>query len=349
MKKIILISLAVLTSLIALLLSAATYAVATADGQQRAKNLVLGILSDNLDTPIQLDSISLEVLKGNLNLYGLLINDLKGMEMLRVDTLEVGVALGRLLFHDEIVVNRAVLSGVKATLYKEHKDSAANYQFLIKPKKPSPEKKKKKTNLALIPYVKRAAIRNASLRWDVHSETPKDKGKFDANHFDIHHFSTEIKTVVKDTLLTYAEIRQFTAFERNSGAKLSLPQLNLTYDPKNSAEVRLNLSGLDAQFEDKIVRLKKLAATSGWADLLQQKNIRVDVEELYFHNDNGKPRKNLDNPKKPAFDAGHLDATANLSLLIQRIRHDSIEARVQHLDVKDSVNGLDIKNLTVDV
>ena len=117
------------------------------------------LLSEKLQTRVEIDSVSIGLFSQKVNLYGLDVEDLQHRKMFQLDRLSVNVKLLPLL-HNEVRITNATIDGVRAQLYKPRPDSAANYQFVIDAfKKDSTEarkqevtkedKEKKKLNLNL--------------------------------------------------------------------------------------------------------------------------------------------------------------------------------------------------------
>jgi len=101
------------------------------------------LLSDKLQTRVEIDSISIGLFSQKVNLYGLEVEDLQHRKMFQLDHLAVNVKLLPLL-HNEVRITNASIDGVRAQLYKPRPDSAANYQFVIDAfKKDSTESREK--------------------------------------------------------------------------------------------------------------------------------------------------------------------------------------------------------------
>lgn len=101
------------------------------------------LLSDKLQTRVEIDSISIGLFSQKVNLYGLEVEDLQHRKMFQLDHLSVNVKLLPLL-HNEVRITNASIDGVRAQLYKPRPDSAANYQFVIDAfKKDSTESREK--------------------------------------------------------------------------------------------------------------------------------------------------------------------------------------------------------------
>ena len=88
------------------------------------------MLSEKLQTRVEIDSISIGLFSQDVNLYGLDVEDLQHRKMFQLDRLSVNVRLLALL-SNEVCITDAAIDGVRAQLYKPRPDSAANYQFVI--------------------------------------------------------------------------------------------------------------------------------------------------------------------------------------------------------------------------
>ena len=71
----------------------------------------------------------------------------------------------------------------------------------------------------------------------------------------------------------------------------------------------------------------------------------AEISGLHFKNDNHMPRKNTGKPHRGFFDAKHLDITANLKLTIDSIGKDTVIAQITECQARDSVTGIDIRDL----
>ena len=88
------------------------------------------MLSDKLQTRVQIDHVSVGLFSQDLRLYGLDVEDQQQRKMLQLDTLSVDVDVLPLLRH-EIRISEVKVKGVRALLLKPSPDSVANYQFVI--------------------------------------------------------------------------------------------------------------------------------------------------------------------------------------------------------------------------
>lgn len=217
-------------------------------------------LSEKLQTRVSADSIGVDMRRGHIFLYGFEIDDRNQVTMLRVDTLDADMQLTELL-KNRAVINHVTMNGAKAVLYKEHPDSAANYQFVIDAFK---KDKKKKAN--------------------------KDKAK----------------SKKMEIALDGADFHRLQLRWNSNDYSLQ----SLKYD---GAEQRAHIKG------------------------------------LLIKTDNHKPRKNEGKPNRGAFDAGHLNLTANLDITLLQYAKDTVSMCINHLDAEDDTNGIYIKDMNATI
>ena len=141
-----------------LLIVGAVFVLNTDAFQNKLLKRATQMLSDKLQTRVEIDSISIGLFSQDVNLYGLDVEDLQHRKMFQLDRLSVDVKLLPLL-HNEVRITDASIDGIRAQLYKPKPDSAANYQFVIdafkrdslprKDEQTKEEKDKKKLTLNL--------------------------------------------------------------------------------------------------------------------------------------------------------------------------------------------------------
>ena len=98
--------------------------------QNKLLKHAIGLLSDKLQTRVEIDSVSIGLFSQDIYLYGLDVEDLQHRKMLQLNRLSVNVKWLPLL-RNEVRITDASIDGVKAQLYKPRPDSAANFQFII--------------------------------------------------------------------------------------------------------------------------------------------------------------------------------------------------------------------------
>lgn len=75
----------------------------------------------------------------------------------------------------------------------------------------------------------------------------------------------------------------------------------------------------------------------------------VVVDNLRFATDNHQSRKNTNRPKRGFFDAGHLDVTASMEMMVNHYGKDTIHVSLTKCMARDSITGFDVKDLHFDV
>ena len=100
------------------------------------------MLSDKLQTNVQVERVSIGLFSQDVHLYGLGVDDQQQRRMFQLDTLSVDVDLWPLL-QKEIRISEVQVKGVSALLLKPSPDSVANYQFVIDAFKKDKKREKK--------------------------------------------------------------------------------------------------------------------------------------------------------------------------------------------------------------
>lgn len=98
--------------------------------QNRVLHNATEMLSERLNTKVDIDSVSIDFLTNDFKLYGLSIEDQHKRKMLQAEQMVVDVELWPLL-HEVVNVTNAEFKGVDADLCQQPGDSVPNYQFLI--------------------------------------------------------------------------------------------------------------------------------------------------------------------------------------------------------------------------
>ena len=289
--------------------------------QGKLKALILPELQKTLKTNVEIDRIGISLWSQSMQAYGLAVDDLAGEKLLKADEVSASLSFWRLLT-GTLEVKSASCEGVDANLYKVRADSAANFQFLVDALKPKNDNKPKKINV----NINKVILEDFSVRYQVR----------DSSHLKVSALLEYGKIYVKDT----------TAYV--DGLKLSYNNLSLKIDeldvdyPKRQVVLEDVESGNDA----KKLQVETLTLTTGPNPL---DSCRLQIEELSFKTDNGKPRRNDENPNRGAFDAGHLNLVANADVKFNHLAADSLSCEVQHLDLKDEEAGLDINQVTFSI
>lgn len=233
-----------------IVLGGGIYALSTDKVQQWLYAKGVAMLQETLGTRVKVDKIAISFSKGGVALYGLEIDDRKNITMLKVDTLEAMVDLTR-IFDRQVEIERVYLHGASGVFYKEHKDTAANYQFALdvikslshkEDKDKEEEKKKDKTPLSL--DLKLLSLQRTYVQWDVKSLPHKvnkfdGKPKLDGNHMRLRVDNVQIRGKLDDNLPQKFSVLKLKAKEENSNTVAAFESLNLAMKGDTCMEVTL--------------------------------------------------------------------------------------------------------------
>ena len=115
---------------VVVLMIAAVFVLNSRSVQDRLVKKAVTLLSEKLQTEVSLDSLSVDLFRHDVRLYGLCVEDRQQRTMLQMDCLTADIDIAALM-HRELRIPEAAVEGLHAYLYKPSKDSVANYQFLI--------------------------------------------------------------------------------------------------------------------------------------------------------------------------------------------------------------------------
>lgn len=294
--------------LIVVLLIALAIIIHTGRFQSWLKNEAKEYLTQTLHTNLDIDSVGFDVFNGDICLFGLYVDDLQKRRMLEMDALEVHSDLLPLLEH-RVCISSIDIKGIKANLFKERRDTAANYQFILdafkkeRKKKPSEESSQKKEEKKLI-----------VLNLD----------NFNMSDVDIRFNDKRFKLERLDT--------------KNLEYQGEKP-----LDDILKGKLKVDLKGFETSWTS---RTKKGPVKNFLRiDKITNKKASVQVKGLHFSNDNSLPRKNTGKPKRGWFDAGHVDAVVDIDLTIHHIGKDSTVITVDRCVAKDTTAGFDARDI----
>ena len=117
--------------------------------------------------------------------------------------------------------------------------------------------------------------------------------------------------------------------------------------PKNKKKMefhirKVKLSDISVKYNDAQMYLER-------ADIKGREAIFLTEAQLRLTTDNNKPRKNAGKPKRGYFDAGHLDISSHLRMEINATDKDTIRAELTHLEARDSISGIDIRDISTKI
>ena len=130
-------------------------------------------------------------------------------------------------------------------------------------------------------------------------------------------------------------------------AKKPTAKPDTTIAPKNKKKMefhihKVKLSDISIKYNDAHMYLEK-------ADIKGREAIFLTEAKLRVTTDNQKPRKNAGKPKRGYFDAGHLDLVSKLRMEINATYKDTIRAELNHLEARDSISGIDIRDISTKI
>ncbi len=288
-----------------LLLTVAAFVLNSSKFQAKMLEKAQTMLSEKLETNVSIDSVSIGVFTGSVQLYGLEIEDRQQRKMLQMKQLDANIVLSELL-NNRVVIEAAGIRGLHALLLKPSPEEEANYQFVIDAfkKKKDDEPKKKKAD-------------GQKLDFDIGKATLED-----------------ISVKYNDSDIRLAQARYDKAWSGKQRLEIKGVDASWTSHSKRDSIVSnfASLGLLTATTET------KLPVEEGG-------RLLVDISQLHYKNDNHKPRKNRGKPNKGYFDAKHMDITADLRLTIDTIGKGMVTGRLTQMTAKDSVTGFDIRDL----
>lgn len=335
----ILISIAAVFVFIALALCSLFFYLSTDDGQRKLHQYLIGMLSDALQTNVSVNYVEINPFRLSAALYGAEVDDRQGVRMLHADTLVAGVSFSHLM-RNEIYVSRINLTGADLKLYKERKDTAANYQFVIDAFKPK-EKKVHKTTIAT--SIDKAELKNITVKWDVLSERVKGRDTIDANHLDVKLTHAVFRGRMPEKTTADIVVSDMKASERKSGMNLAVG--SLSYRTMRHRNLSVLLRDVLFRYKDKRVSCKSITMQQMHGYLSNADPLFVKGDSLTYYCNNGKPRKNHNRPNRGAFDPGHLNLAVSFDATLRGIRNDTVSVSINSLSGIDKASGLKLKNV----
>ena len=277
-------------------------------GQKWLYDKTLQTLQETLQTRVAVGHIGISLLRGELMLTDVEIDDRDSEPMLKVDTLEGAVDLTK-IWYREIGLRRVRLAGADMLLYKQTPDSAANYQFMIdalksKTKKSEDEAEKKK-NFHFCMDTVVADVSRTHLTWDVRSLPRLQKGKLDPAHIALRNFNARLQC----------------SLDEDSTKAFTLS--NITINEENS-DMHLVCDGLQIR---------------------KGEQLHMRIDSLRYKYNNHRPRKNKGRPHRGWFDPGHVDIVLSTEAVIHKVGKDTLLLTLNNLTATERECGLYIRRL----
>ena len=120
----------IFVGLLVVLLIVAFFVVNSASFQKKLLQRTTDILEDKLQTSVQIDSVSINLLTLDAELYRLCVEDRQQRKMFQMDYLQADMDIWALL-NRKLRISEAKVTGLRAELHHDSIDTIANYQFVI--------------------------------------------------------------------------------------------------------------------------------------------------------------------------------------------------------------------------
>lgn len=262
--KIVAVTLGLVVLVVIMMLASLALWLRTDEAQQMLFRTGIGMLEDKLQTRVKADSISVELMKGQVRLYGMEVNDRDDSLLLGIRELHAGIAM-RDLIDRRVRVTDVELLDAKARLWKDSLTS--NFQFVIDAFKKKDANKKKRDKKApaveLVVDVNEVRLRNVRARWDVRHKVRKNlinpkRGAFDANHVDVV-LNMKAKVTQTDRNTYDVCIKDMNARDVASGLVLDRlrTEARITKESINVGRVQLTMKDSEVRMEPFTIDLKK--------------------------------------------------------------------------------------------
>ena len=211
-------------------------------------------LSAKLKTTVEVGRIDLGFLN-RLIIDDVLIKDQHANNLLTANRMSVKIDIIP-LFDGQIRVSSAQLFGAQALLYKEHPDSAANYQFIIDALSADDDGETSPIDLSVNSLI----IRNSSVKYDVNSAV-RTPGKFNLNHLDISNITAHVilKVLRQDSI--NANVKRI-ALKEHSG--LCVERLGFKVEANTR---KASLQGMHLHMPHSRISIAQLSGTYDWDNL----------------------------------------------------------------------------------
>ena len=329
MKRLLLLTLQILGGVFAVLLLVLAGLAVVANSpsiQKKVLHKANEMLSERLGTKTSIDSVYIDVLRQDLRLYGVGIDDRQQRKLFEMEQMVVDLDLTKLLA-DKIEVERARIAGLRANLI-DNPGEEPNYQSILdalkKDKAPGDTTKRK-----------------SKLKFDLRDVKLEDV-KLSYNDIDLDFESVGTKMdgnfrghgSIKDVTLSYQENMihldrlevDFGERWKETGIVENLRTRWMEQTKKGPVEKTLEIDKLQLQPEEGVGKLR--------------------LNRLHYTTDNHQPRKNELRPKRGAFDPGHFDIWCNLEANLLKMNKDTVLAQIVSGNVTDSLTGFFVKDLT---
>ena len=356
MKKKLLLTLQILGGLFAVLLIALgglAIVVNTPAIQNRVLHKATEMLSEKLGTKASIDSVYIDVMRQNLELYGVSIDDQQQRKLFEMEQMVVDLDLTKLLA-SKIEVEKARVAGLRANIVDKPGEES-NYQYILdalkKDKSPDDTLDTKQEKSKLKFDLRNVKLEDVKLSYnDIELDLVSVGADLDGN--------LKGQGSIKDVTLSYQDKLihldclqvEFGERWKDKAIVENLRTHWTAQTKKGPVETTLEIDRLELKPDDEVGRLK--------------------LHRLHYTTDNHQPRKNAVKPKRGAltsgrassrsaeseqaplisrsigaFDTGHLNVWADLEAELHYMAKDTLFARITDGCVTDTLTGFFVKDL----
>lgn len=194
-----------------------------------------------------------------IEIRGISVDDDNSVQALSIDNINARFELFDFIFRGKIIIDYAVIDGIRINIYKENVDSKINVFDVINRLR-SKEKKEKETSFKF--KFNDFEIINGSFSYDVLSE-PVDTNRFDRNHIHLNSLNLLARAPIISSSEYGLEVRHLDFLEENGFVVDNLSFLLRVSDKKLSlSNLQLNLPMSELKFGVMQAELKGIGSIS---------------------------------------------------------------------------------------
>lgn len=296
--------------------------------QEKVLHQATEMLSEKLGTKATIDSVYIDVVRQDLELYGVSIDDQQKRKLFEMEQMVVDLNLTKLLT-SKIEVERARIAGVRAHVV-ENPGEEPNYKSILdalkKDKTPGDSTTTKQHKSKLKFDLRDINLEDVKLTYnDIELNLESVGANLDGNF--------KGQGSIKDVTLSYQDYLvhldrlqvEFGERWKETGIVENLRTHWTAQTKKGSVETTLSIDRLELRPEGGVGRLR--------------------LHRLHYTTDNHLPRKNVVKPKRGAFDPGHFNIWADLEAELHRVNKDTVYARITNGNVTDTLTGFFVRDL----
>ena len=331
MKKILSVTLQILGGVFAVLLlvlAGLAIAVNSPTIQKKVLHEATEMLSEKLGTEATIDSVYIDVIRQDLELYGVGIDDQQQRRLFEMEKLVVEMDLKQLLA-SKIEVERARIAGLRANIV-DNPGEVPNYQPILdalkKDKAPDDSADTKQRNSKLKFDLRDVNLQNVKLTYnDIDLDLESVGASLDGNFRG--------RGSINDVTLSYEDnMIHLDRLEVVFGERWK--EMGIVDNLRTHWTAQTKKGPVEKTLEIDRLMLRPEGGTG-----------KLRLMRLHYTTDNHKPRKNVTRPKRGAFDPGHFNVWVNLEAELNRASKDTLLANILSGNLTDTLTGFFVSDL----